>query len=441
MQSPPSAHTLRDPIQAAPASRTRYWVIWFAITLAIITYIDRVCMSQAKANIQGEFSLTDKQMGLVFSAFGLAYALFEVPMGWLGDRGGPRRVLMKVVIMWSVFTAATGGALNYFTLLLSRFLFGVGEAGAFPNITKIFTIWLPAAERVRAQGLMWMSARWAGALTPLLVVWMMSLIGWRWTFVCFGGIGIVWAIAFYSWFRDNPRDHPAVNEGELALLDGAAVNMAGHGPVPWKRFLASRTVWLLWLQYFCMAYGWYFYITWLPTYLREARHLEITRSALLGGLPLFFGGIGCLVSGLILNQVARWLKSTAAARRFMAYVGLTGAGVMFVLAAYLENPILAMLAMGLSSFGNDLAMPGSWGACMDVGGKFAGCLSGSMNMMGNFAGFLAPVLLPWIREAAGGRWEPIFWVSGVVYLIGALSWIFIDPVTPLDLDEPVNATS
>ena len=430
-----------DPASNTPPTRTRYWVIVFAITLAIITYVDRVCMSQAKADIQGDFSLTDKQMGLVFSAFALAYSLFEIPMGWLGDRSGPRRVLMKVVVMWSLFTAATGCVVNYVSLLVCRFLFGVGEAGAFPNLTKIFTLWLPAVERVRAQGIMWMSARWAGALTPLLVVWMLSLMGWRWTFVLFGAVGVVWAVGFYKWFRDNPRDHPAVNEAELALLPAAEGKIASHAPIPWKKFLASRTVWLLWLQYFCMSYGWYFYITWLPTYLREARQLDITSSALLAGMPLFFGGIGCLVSGLILGRIARWLKSTATARRFMAYAGLTGAGVMFVLAAYLQNPIMAMIAMGLSSFGNDLVMPGAWGACMDVGGKFAGSLSGSMNMMGNFAGFLAPALLPWIREAAGGRWEPIFWVSGIIYLIGALSWAFIDPVTPLDRDAPDHAKS
>jgi len=436
----------RGPMQESEAARpsgptrTRYWVIVFAITLAIITYVDRVCMSQAKPDIQGAFALTDKQMGLVFSVFGLAYALFEIPMGWLGDRGGPRRILMKVVVLWSVFTAATGVATNYVSLLVYRFLFGLGEAGAFPNITKIFTLWLPAVERVRAQGIMWMSARWAGAFTPLLVVWMIGIMGWRWTFVCFGMVGVVWAVIFYRWFRDNPRDHPSINQAELALIGTPEANLAGHAAVPWKRFLWNRTVWMLWLQYFCMAYGWYFYITWLPTYLREARQLDVGKSALLAGLPLFFGGIGCLVSGLILNHVARWLKSTAAARRFMAYFGLTGAGVMFVLAAYLENPVLAMIAMGLSSFGNDLVMPGAWGACMDVGGKFAGSLSGSMNMMGNFAGFLAPMLLPWIREAAGGRWEPIFWVSGIIYLIGAISWVFIDPVTPLDRDEPSRAT-
>lgn len=423
---------------AAP-TRTRYWVIVFAITLAIITYVDRVCMSQAKADIQGTFALTDKQMGLVFSAFGLAYALFEIPMGLLGDRGGPRRVLMKVVVLWSAFTAATGCAVNFISLLVCRFLFGVGEAGAFPNLTKVFTLWLPVTERVRAQGITWMSARWAGALTPLLVVWMMSMVGWRWTFILFGLIGVVWAVAFYHWFRDDPREHPSVNQAELALLDNSANNLVGHMPIPWKRFLANRTVWMLWLQYFCMSYGWYFYITWLPTYLREARQLDVAKSALLAGLPLFFGGIGCLFSGLVLNHVARWLNGTAAARRFMAYVGLTGAGIMFVLAAYLENPVYAMIAMGLSSFGNDLVMPGAWGACMDVGGKFSGSLSGSMNMMGNFAGFLAPMLLPWIREAAGGRWEPIFWVSGIVYLVGAISWVFIDPVTPLDRDEPRGA--
>jgi MFS family permease len=256
------------PLLAHQSTRARHWVIVFAVTLAIITYIDRVCISQAAGDIQRDLGFTKEQMSWVFSAFTLAYALFEIPAGWLGDRRGPRRVLMRVVVLWSFFTAATGWAWNLASMIVCRFLFGAGEAGCFPNLTKIFTIWLPWNERVRAQGIMWLSARWGGAFTPLLVFWVMTFLTWRQAFVLFGGLGIIWAVIFYLWFRDNPRDHASVNVGELALLDGAEVNAAGHGDVPWGAFLRSRSVWLLWLQYFCMSYRWYFYITWLPTYLK-----------------------------------------------------------------------------------------------------------------------------------------------------------------------------
>jgi MFS family permease len=167
-------------------------------------------------------------MGWAFAAFAWAYALFEIPGGWLGDKIGPRKVLMRVVVWWSFFTAATGWAWNLASLLVTRFFFGAGEAGCFPNLAKMFTNWLPREERSRAVGVMWLSARWGGAFTPLLVVWVFSLMSWRHAFELFGAIGIIWAIFFYRWFRDNPRDHKSVNAAELALLHETQINSAGH---------------------------------------------------------------------------------------------------------------------------------------------------------------------------------------------------------------------
>src|SRR5438034_3807151 len=227
------------PPAPAPPTRTRYWVIVFAITLAIITYIDRVCISQAAPDISRELGLSKEEMGLAFSAFALSYALFEIPGGWLGDWIGPRKVLMRVVVMWSLFTTATGFAWNLMSLWIARFFFGAGEAGCFPNLTKAFTIWLPAVERVRAQGIMWLSARWGGAFTPLLVAWVLTFVSWRWAFVLFGGLGVVWAASFYSWFCDNPRQHSRVNAGERALLAGGEKNIVPHGRVPWGVVVAS----------------------------------------------------------------------------------------------------------------------------------------------------------------------------------------------------------
>jgi len=439
-------------------------VIVFAVTLAIITYIDRVCISQAAPSIRRDLGLDTIHMGYAFSAFAWAYAVFEIPGGWLGDWIGPRKVLMRVVIWWSFFTAATGWVWNLGSLLVTRFLFGAGEAGCFPNLTKAFTTWLPQQERTRAQGIMWMSARWGGAFTPLLVVWVFSFLSWRNAFVVFGATGIVWAIVFYYWFRDNPRDHPSVNAQELELLAGAQENAAGHGNVPWGKLLSSRTVWLLWAQYFCLSYGWYFYITWLPTYLKETRGLQLDQNAFmvwlrplleglfslettqkvmvaaLAGIPLFFGGLGSLFCGLISARLARPLGGTAAVRRAMAIVGFTGAGGLLLLSVQIKDPLLAMLSMGLASFANDLAMPGAWGACMDVGGKYAGSLSGSMNMMGNFAGGLAPIVVGYILNYSGHNWAATFWISAIIYFLGGICWIWIDPVTPLEPPESRSQT-
>lgn len=413
-------------------THARNKVLTFAVTLAIITYIDRVCISKSADLMMRDLSLTKEQMSYAFSAFAWAYALFEIPGGWLGDKIGPRLVLMRVVVMWSLFTMLTGWAWGLVSLVIFRFFFGAGEAGCFPNITKAFTTWFPAGERVRAQGIMWLSARWGGAFTPLLVVWVLGFMDWRGAFTVFGLLGLVWAVFFFRWFRDDPREHPAVNRAELAIIGDAVENISKHGQVPWGKLMRSRTVWMLWLQYFCMSYSWYFYITWMPTYLKEAfPQLGKWESALLNCIPLFFGGIGSLFCGLVSAPIARRLGS-ATTRRIMAMIGLGGAGVMLVVATRFQNPLFAMLAVGCASFGNDLAMPGGWGACMEVGGKFAGSLSGSMNMMGNLGGAVAPLVVPIVLAAAGGNWDMNFYMFAVVYLVGALAWMFIDPVTPLE---------
>ncbi|SPE33629.1 Major facilitator superfamily MFS_1 (fragment) [Candidatus Sulfopaludibacter sp. SbA3] len=253
-------------------TRVRYWVIVFAVALAVVTYVDRVSISSATISIQHDLSLSDVQMGWVFTAFGLAYAMFEMPGGYLGDWMGPRKVLMRIVLWWSLFTAATGWAWNFKSIVATRFLFGAGEAGCFPNVTKAFSTWLPQEEKERAQSIMWLSARWGGAFTPPLVVWVMTRVGWRHAFELFGGLGVIWAVLFYRWYQNDPLKNPKLNSGERELLQRSALHAEGHGDVPWDKFLASRQVWMLCWQYFCLSYGWYFYITWLPKYLRVGRH-------------------------------------------------------------------------------------------------------------------------------------------------------------------------
>lgn len=412
----------------------RHWVIFYAVTLAIITYIDRVCISQAIIHIEKDLGLAAEQKGWVFGAFTLAYALFEIPGGYLGDVMGPRRVLMRIVIWWSFFTAATGWAWNFVSLVTTRFLFGAGEAGCFPNLTKAFTNWLPHGERVRAQGIVWMSARWGGAFTPLLVYQILQLMDWRRTFEVFGLLGVVWAIFFYRWFRDNPRDNPKLNEAEARLIESGRDPDEGHGGIPWRYFVRSRQAWLLCGQYFCLSYGWYFYITWLPTYLKNARGLDLSTGAALATLPLFLGGLGSFLCG---NFFYPWLDklthhNVGRSRRIMAYAGFTGATGFLLLSIAIQNPLYAMLSMGMASFCNDLVMPGSWGACMDVGGRLAGTLSGTMNMMGNFGGVISPVAIGYILKHTHNNWDITFYISAAVYFAGVFFWWFLDPVTPME---------
>ena len=338
---------------------------------------------------------------------------------------------MRIVLWWSFFTAATGWAWNATSLAVTRFLFGAGEAGCFPNLTKTFTTWLPEKERVRAQGIMWLSARWGGAFTPLLVERVISWVGWRHSFEAFGLLGVAWAILFFRWFRNNPLDNPKLNAAERDLVCQSSVNASGHGDVPWAKFLASRQVWMVCLQYFCLSYGWYFYVTWLPTYFNQARHLDLKSVAFFSIAPLFFGGLGNPASVILGGRLARAV-GVAQSRRIMAYIGFTGAAGFLVLSTRLNDPLIATLAIGIASFSNDLVMPGSWAACMDIGGKHAGSLSGAMNMSGNIGGALSPLAIGYILRWTDNNWNLTFYVSALIYLGGILCWKFLDPVKPLE---------
>ena len=414
-------------------TRARYGVIFFAVTLAILSYVNRVAISQAAPDIARDLKFSDVQMGKIFGAFALSYALFEIPSGWLGDWIGPRKVLLRIVLWWSAFTALTGAMWSFTSLWLARFLFGAGEAGGFPNLTKAFTTWLPPVEHARAQGIMWTFARWGGAFTPVLVVWVLRFTTWREAFVLFGAVGAIWAFFFYRWYRDNPRDHPGVNAAELALLEHSSRLSAGHAGVPWSKILRARSVWLLWVQYFLLSFPWYFNITWLPTYLEQHWKLSPADAARLAILPLFCGGFGSLVSGSIAPVLARrfGLKRS---RRTIATCGFLGAAAFLALAIQLRTPGAVMLAMGMAGFSNDLAMPPSWAACMHIGGRYAGTLSGSMNMMGNLAGYASPVIGGYILAATGRDWNVFLYIMAAVYLSGTGIWPFIDPETAVEVE-------
>ncbi len=414
-------------------SRARYVTIWYAIALAVITYIDRICISQAAPAMRNDLGLTAIEMGWAFSVFGWAYALFEIPGGWLGDRLGARRVLMRIVIWWSVFTAATGWVWNATSLIVTRTLFGAGEAGAFPNITRIFTTWVPGPERERAQAVLWLASRWGGAFTPVLVAYILQFVSWRRAFEMFGVLGIIWAVVFYRWYRDDPATHPAVNAAELAMMPKPSEVAAVKGGLPWRMLISSRAVWLLCAQYGCLAYGWWFYVTWLPTYLRDARGTSITMGALLAGLPLLLGGVGCMISAALIPRIARATGSVAKARRIIAIIGFVGASASIFVFTTVHDPFKAMLILGMAGLFNDFVMPAAWAGCMDVGGRYAGTVSGAMNMMGSVAGALSPLVVGYLLAWTKQDWTLTFYVSASIYSIGAVCWLFLDASTPLEL--------
>ena len=226
----------------------RFGVLFFLCTLALVLYLDRVCIGQAEKNIRETLHLTKEHMSWVYNAFILSYCLFEVPMGHWGDRFGSRGVIARIVICWSIFTALTGAAFGLGSLVAIRFLFGAGEAGAFPNAARVVTHWFPPAERGRARGAITTTSLIGGALAPPIAAYLIRLVGWRWTFSLFGLLGVVWAAVFYWWFRDDPHHHPAVNAAERELIGLPPTHDEGggdHGSIPWLIVVTSPNVWLL----------------------------------------------------------------------------------------------------------------------------------------------------------------------------------------------------
>jgi ACS family glucarate transporter-like MFS transporter len=411
-------------------TRARNGVVTLAIGLAVLSYVQRVAISQAAGPISHDLHLNKAQMGLIFGAFGLSYALFELPMGLLGDKLGVRRVLLQIVMAWSIFTALTGAAWNVTSMWVIRFLFGAGEAGCFPNLTRMLSVWLPRRERIRAQSMMWAFTRWGGALTPPLVLAAVHYFGWRHAFVMFASLGVIWCAIFFFWFRDDPAEHAGVNPAELELIQSqrALGTPHGSGKSEWLRLLLTPQVALLTLQYFCFSFVWYFYITWLPTYLRESRGQAPGRAAALSTLPLLFGGCGSLMSGLLPVRISR---------RVVAFCGFLTTAVLLVIFPHIHSVIPAMVCLGLASFFSDLTMPISWNACVEIGGSYTATVAASMNMLGNLAGFVAPTLGGFILQRTGGNWNPLIYLMAGAAVVSASCWLILSPEAKVML--PVGA--
>ena len=421
--------------QTAVPTNVRWRVVAFGASIAFLSFLDRAAISQAAPVISKELHLSVVQMGLVFSAFGFTYAAGEIPSGWLCDRFGARGLLTRVVLLWSLFTAATGWAWNYPSLFVSRLLFGAGESGCFPALASVFRTWLPARERNTAEGIKAASARWGAAVAPALIAAFHTWLNWRQVFALLGAIGVVCAAAFYRWYRENPGEHPAVNEAELQLVPGNGSGHQLHRSIVWRKLLASGSVWALGIQWFSHYYGFYLYITWLPTYLYQARGLDLRRGALAAGLPLAAAGLGSLFGGWALSRLTGRLQSTTRARRLIGYIAYGGASALLLLFTQTTNPALAMAAMALSSFAAEFSGPLSWTTAMDIGGRHVGTVSGFMNTLGQLGASVAPAVTGFILAASGNAWNIAFYASAAIYAAGALCWIVIDPVTLIDLDS------
>ena len=406
-------------------SRVRYRVLWMAFLLAIITFLDRVCISFAAPRMMEDLGLTMVQMSLVFSAFTLAYSLFEVPSGWLRDVLGPRRVLTRIVLWWSAFTMLTGAAQGNASLLAIRFLFGAGEAGAFPNAVRSFSQWFPARERGKANGVLFFGSRLGGALTAPLALALIQGWGWRATFVAFGSIGAVWAVVWFSTYRDRPADHPDVDAAELAWIaqDGPA---AAH-PVatPWAALLSSPNLYAICAMYFALGYGLYFYFTWLPTYLTRELGFSLATGGFFSALPFLLAGAANLAGGWYTDHLAR-TRGLRTARCTLGSLSFATCAALLLASTVIPSPIVKALLLALALASADFALSACWAVCLDVGAAHAGVVTGFMNTSGNLGGLIGPLVVGLMVER-WQSWTYPFYVTAAVYMMGAMAWLWIDP--------------
>jgi len=419
-------------------TRVRHIVLWLTVAAYMITYMDRVVISTAAPSIQEEFGFSLVTMGWIFSAFQIGYALFQIPGGWLGDRFGPRRALTGIVVWWSVFTAATVATWSAASMIACRFLFGAGEAGAFPIATRSLSRWMLPSERGWAQGVTHAGSRLGGAITPVMVVALIAAFGWRAPFLVFAVVGLAWALLWFWFYRDTPREHSSVNEAEVEMIEdalGRAPAGAGRKKIPWAQLLQNPQMWLLASMYFCYGYGIVTFLTWFPKYLVDARDFNLAEMGLYASLPLMAGVAGDLAGGWTSDHLLKRSGNLKMARRMVAIVGFLIAGVMVPMAAVASDPLTSVFFFAIAVFGLELTVGVSWAVALDIGGEYAGSVSAVMNTFGNGAGAIAAAATGYLVTHSG--WNMAFFVLAALQILAALIFLRIDASRRLYSDMSV----
>jgi ACS family glucarate transporter-like MFS transporter len=428
-----------QPVMTAAPSGARFKVLGLLFSMSVIMYFDRLCISAAAPTISTEFHLSPSQMGYVFSAFTLAYAVFEVPSGWLGDYIGTRKALARIVLWWSIFTALTGVTGGFASLIVIRFLFGAGEAGAVPNTTRTISRWFPASQQGRAISVSFIGLATGAAISTPVVFWLIRHQGWRWPFFEFGLIGAVWCCVWYKWFRDTPEQHGSVNTHEINVIRRGETDLEQFGHtrhVPWATILTSPNLLLICAMYFGYGYALYFYITWLPTYLLKGRGFSENYAGLFSAMPWVLGIGAFWFGGWVTDWLSNRSGSLKVGRCVVGAIGLLGSAMMLIAVARTGDRILAAVFLSLALVCQLMTGSVAFAVCLDVGRRNAGVISGVMNMVGNLGGTIAPVVVGYVLDK-WGSWTIPFYVTAILLGVSVVMWLLIDPYRSVIGDAPV----
>ncbi len=400
----------------------RHWVAVGMFLLALLLYIDRICISVAKDPIASDLELSDKAMGWVLSAFALGYALLQVPSGLLADRIGPRRVLSGIVAFWSALTALTGAAWNFASLLFIRFFFGAGEAGAFPGMSRAIYSWIPIKERGLILGLNFSGSRLGAAFALPMVAWLIDVFGWRLSFVILGLVGIVWAGVWWIAFRDTPEEQPGLTsvEREYIIVHRQQSDQNERTTLSSSQLLRSRNMWLAIGQYFCSNFTFFFALTWLFPYLKTTYQLEAMEAGWYAVAPFIAGALGNWIAGGWVDSIFRRGKWNLS-RRGPAMAGFALAAIGLIGSLYMASALGAVLFLSIAIFGADMTLPPSWALCVDIGKTNSGAVSGTMNMAGNLGSFLTALAFPYLTAWTGSN-DSFFYIAAILNLIALLLW-------------------
>ena len=431
---------MADVALADPApSRVRWNILALIFAISTITYLDRVNISIAARYITTQYGLTDVQMGKIFSAFILAYGLFQVPGGWLGDRFGPRVVLAAAVIWWSAFTSLTAlphwfalALTPVWSLMLIRFCLGAGEAAAWPNFNRTIANWIPAKERGFAASVPLTGGSLGAAVAPPLIAFVMLKFGWEESFHVCAVIGVIAAIGWYFYVRNTPEEHPQVNPGELAVIVRDPQVKPIAPKTPWKAIFTNRNAWLLFLSAMTCGYLVYIYMSWFYVYLVEGRKLSLLKGSVFTTGPFIAMSLMTPIGGLLSDRLTRRFGKTIG-RRAVSMSGMILSGLTLYLGVHTPNINVAIIGLSVGAGAIYFALAAHWATTIDVSKEHAGTVSGIMNWGGNMGGMVSPILTPILVKQWG--WTLALDIAGAIILCGAFIWLLVEPERSLPTAE------